>query len=237
VALAALVIVALAAFVAFMPYLLMYVKSRTSGAELSLGDIWRLRASGAEPGHVVDCAVVLAQVGEVVRGQRLAEHVEAGGTLDDVVRGMCLARTADVALTFERACEINLAGHSVLGAVTSVVNARDIYLKDPETGEQRIHAEPGDGVELELWVRMTVRTDLQHMLEGAAPEELARQMAQALVEQVEEASSHEDIMKSPGDLADRVYRLHLDRSASLKVESVNVVDVRPAGESFAGRNG
>jgi uncharacterized protein YqfA (UPF0365 family) len=227
-----LLIALLAAFIWFMPYALMWVKCRTSGAEIGLGEIFRLRSADVVPAHIVDCAVVLAQVGEVVSGERLARHEEEGGHLDDVVRGLCLARTADVGLTFERACEIDLAGHGVLGAVTSVINARDIYLRDPETDGERIAAQCADGADLELWVRMTVRTDLQHLVEGETPEELSARMAEAVVEQVAAVSDHESLVSDPNELAERVRRLHLDQDASLTVESVNIVDVRRAGEGY-----
>jgi uncharacterized protein YqfA (UPF0365 family) len=228
-----LLIALLAAFVWFMPYALMWVKGRVSGAQITLRDILDLRSTEANPGHIVDCAVVLAQVGEVVSAGRLADHEKEGGHLNDVVRGLCLARTADVGLTFERACEIDLAGHSVLGAVTSVVNARDIYLRDPESGGERIHALCGDGVELELWARMTVRTDLDHLVEGATPEELSERMAEAMAEQVQQTADHESILADPDQLAERVRRLHLDRDAALTVESVDVVDVNRAGEGYS----
>jgi uncharacterized protein YqfA (UPF0365 family) len=79
---------------------------------------------------------------------------------------------------------------------------------------------------------MTVRTDLEHMVEGVPPEELERKMAEAVVEQVQKTPEHDLLLDDATALAERVYRLHLDRATALTVESVDVVDVQQAGSGY-----
>lgn len=223
-------VAALAVLLTVLRYVVLHLRAVTGNATLRFRDILAFKQAGYDPGHVVDCAVLLGQVGEQVPAEALMRHLQAGGRLVDVARAICLARVSDVPLEFDQACAIDLAGHNVLGSVTSSLEARDIYVPDPEAGTERILVRCGDGAELSLWVRITVRTSIQRLVTGIGEDALVERVGHAVREAAGEVDDHETLLAEPEGFANRVRGRRLDRDAAVDVLSVDVVDVRLATE-------
>lgn len=85
-----------------------------------------------------------------VNVNQLEAHYLAGGNVDRVIDALIAAHRAQIPLSFERSCAIDLAGRNVLEAVQMSVN--------PEVIETPVvSAVAKDGIELKVKARVTVR--------------------------------------------------------------------------------
>ena len=95
-----------------------------------------------------------------VNVNQLEAHYLAGGNVDRVIDALIAAHRAQIELSFERGCAIDLAGRNVLEAVQMSVN--------PEVIETPVvSAVAKDGIELKVKARVTVRANIDRLVGGA----------------------------------------------------------------------
>ena len=126
------VIIILAAFVlAFLVFVLpvigLWVRATFSGVKVKVwGDLVGMRLRRVPPSQVVLTYISAAKASIEMNCSILEAHYLAGGSMQNVVRALIAADKANIALTFQQAAAIDLAGRNIVDAVQTSVNPKVI---------------------------------------------------------------------------------------------------------------
>ena len=89
--------------------------------------------------------------GTFVTTQRLEAHYLAGGDVTKIIEALVASKNAGIALEFDQAAAIDLAGRDVVEAVRTSVDPKVISCPDPQrSGKEFLSAVAKDGVELKV---------------------------------------------------------------------------------------
>ncbi|MCG0313893.1 MAG: flotillin-like FloA family protein, partial [Calditerricola sp.] len=137
---AGLVVIALAVFFTFVPVML-WISALASGVPISILTLVGMRLRRVVPARIVNPLIKARKAGLDLTINQLESHYLAGGNVDRVVDALIAADKARIALPFDRAAAIDLAGRDVLDAVKVSVNPRVIQTPN-------VSAVAKDGIEL-----------------------------------------------------------------------------------------
>ena len=125
-----------------------------------------------------------------VNVNQLEAHYLAGGNVDRVIDALIAAHRAQIELSFERGCAIDLAGRNVLEAVQMSVN--------PEVIETPVvSAVAKDGIELKVKARVTVRANIDRLVGGAGEATIIARVGEGIVTNVAPAPTTARYWKTP----------------------------------------
>ncbi len=149
---------------------------------------------------------------------KLEAHYLAGGNVDRVIDALIAAHRAEIALTFERAAAIDLAGRNVLEAVQMSVNPKVI-----ETPV--IAAVAKDGIELKAKARVTVRANIERLVGGAGEPTIIARVGEGIVTTVGSAESHAEVLENPDRISSTVLNKGLDAGTAFEILSIDIADI------------
>ena len=98
----------------------LWVQARISGADLQLFDLIGMWFRKANPKAVVHSYIMASKAGLDVSIQQVEVHDLAGGNVQKVVRGLIAAQQAEVDLTWDAACAIDLTGRDLFAVVADL---------------------------------------------------------------------------------------------------------------------
>ncbi|MEX2431460.1 MAG: flotillin-like protein FloA, partial [Dehalococcoidia bacterium] len=145
-------------------------------------------------------------------------HFLAGGNLDNVIAALVSADRAGIALTWERATAIDLAGSDVLQAVQTSVNPRVI-------NTPRVSAVAKDGIQLIAVARVTVRANIERLVGGAGEETILARVGEGTVSSIGSADNHKQVLENPDQISRRVLERGLDAGTAFEILSIDIADV------------
>jgi uncharacterized protein YqfA (UPF0365 family) len=163
----------------------------------------------------------------------LEAHYLAGGDVLMVVNALIAADKANIELTFQKACAINLAGRDVYDAVRTSVNPKVIDCPDPAKGTTMLDAVAKDGIRLLVKARVTVRTNLARLVGGATEETIIARVGQGIVSAIGSSATYKDVLENPDHISRKVLDSGLDAQTSFEIVSIDIADVSVAGVSGA----
>jgi uncharacterized protein YqfA (UPF0365 family) len=163
----------------------------------------------------------------------LETHYLARGNVPNVVRALVAASKADISLTFNQACAIDLAGRDVLDAVQTSVNPKVIDCPDPAKGTNMLDAVAKDGIRLLVKARVTVRANLDRLVGGATEDTIIARVGQGIVSAIGSSPSYKDVREDPDHSSRRVLQSGLDAQTAFEIVSIDIADVSVAGVSGA----
>ena len=149
---------------------------------------------------------------------QLEAHYLAGGNVDKVVDALIASHRAQIALPFERAAAIDLAGRDVLDAVQMSVNPKVI-----ET--PIVSAVAANGIELKIKARVTVRANIDRLVGGAGEPTIIARVGEGIVTTVGSSQSHNDVLANPDDISKTVLGKGLDAGTAFEILSIDIADV------------
>lgn len=149
---------------------------------------------------------------------QLEAHYLAGGDVDHVVDALIAAHRAQMELTFERACAIDLAGRDVLEAVQMSVNPKVI-----ET--PFISAVAQNGIELKVRARVTVRANIERLVGGAGEATVIARVGEGIVTSVGSAADHAMVLENPDEISKTVLSKGLDAGTAFEILSIDIADI------------
>ena len=153
-----------------------------------------------------------------VNVNQLEAHYLAGGNVDRVIDALIAAHRAQIPLTFERSCAIDLAGRNVLEAVQMSVN--------PEVIETPVvSAVAKNGIELKVKARVTVRANIDRLVGGAGEATIIARVGEGIVTNVGSAASHTDVLENPDYISRTVLAKGLDAGTAFEILSIDIADV------------
>ncbi|MDQ3396843.1 MAG: flotillin-like protein FloA, partial [Deinococcota bacterium] len=135
-----------------------------------------------------------------------------------VVDALIAADKARIALPFDRAAAIDLAGRDVLDAVKVSVNPRVIQTPN-------IAAVAKDGIELISVARVTVRANLERLVGGAGEETIIARVGEGIVSSIGSSATHKVVLENPDIISKAVLERGLDSGTAFEILSIDIADV------------
>ncbi|WP_010270283.1 flotillin-like protein FloA [Paenibacillus senegalensis] len=213
----ALVIIGLAIFFSFFPFML-WISAQASGVRVGIFTLVAMRLRRVIPSRIVNPQIKASKAGLGLNINQLESHFLAGGNVDRVVNALIAAERANIELGFERAAAIDLAGRDVLQAVQMSVNPRVI-----ET--PMVSAVARDGIEVKVKARVTVRANIDRLVGGAGEDTIIARIGEGIVTTVGSSDTHKDVLENPDMISRTVLSKGLDSGTAFEILSIDIADV------------
>ena len=214
----ALAFVVLVIFLYYVPFLL-WVSAQVSGVRISLVQLFLMRIRKVPPHKIVDCMIEAHKAGlKDVTRDGLEAHYLAGGHIERVVHALVSANKAKIALPFEDATAIDLAGRDMFEAVQMSVNP--CVIDTPP-----VAAVAKDGIQLIAKARVTVRANIAHLVGGAGEDTILARVGEGIVSSIGSAASHKDVLENPDSISKLVLAKGLDAGTAFQILSIDIADI------------
>ena len=157
-----------------------------------------------------------------------------------VIQAIIAAQRAGIALDFDRAAAIDLAGRDVLQAIQTSISPRCIRCPSDEGGSSNsrvpttLGAIAKNGVELRVSARVTVRTNWERLVGGATEETIIARVGQGIVSAIGSAESHMDVLSMPSQISKSVLANGLDQNTAFEIVSIDIASI-DVGENIGAR--
>ena len=212
-----LVIILVAVFLRYVS-LGLWIRALTSGVKIKISTLIGMRLRRISPHRLVDALIMVRKAGLNITVDQLEKHFLAGGNIERVAKAMISAQQANIDMTFEEACAVDLAGRDVLQAVQMSVTPKVI-----ETPP--IAAVAKDGIELRVKARVTVRTDVTRLVGGAGEETIIARVGEGIVTTIGSSETHKAVLENPDLISQNVLNKGLDSGTAFRILSIDIADV------------
>lgn len=210
-------VVLIALFLNLVP-LGLWISAMAAGVNVGIFTLIGMRLRRVPASKIVMPLIKGNKAGLNVNVNQLEAHYLAGGDVDQVVDALIAAHRAEIPLTFERACAIDLAGRNVLEAVQMSVNPKVI-----ET--PIVSAVAKNGIELKVKARVTVRANIDRLVGGAGEATIIARVGEGIVTSVGSAGNHSDVLENPDHISKTVLEKGLDAGTAFEILSIDIADV------------
>ena len=203
----------------------LWIQALVSGAPVRLIDLIMMKFRKVNAREIVYNRISAKKAGINIPSDDLESHFLAGGLVTNVVRAMIAADRAKIALTWEGATAIDLAGRDILEAVKTSVDPKVIDVPLPGTGKTTIDAVAKDGIQLKAKARVTVRTNIARLVGGATDETVVARVGEGIVSAIGSAASHKAVLENPDAISKAVLDKGLDSGTAYEILSIDIADV------------
>ncbi len=219
-------IIAFAVFFWIVPVGL-FIQALLSGAPVGILALVGMRLRGVNPKAIVDSRIAAVKAGIPLSTNQLETHYLARGNVARVVQALISADKANINLSFERACAIDLAGRDVLEAVKMTVNPKVITCP-------LVAAVAKDGIQLKAIARVTVRANIEKLVGGAGEETIIARVGEGVVSTIGSSGSHKEVLENPDRISKTVLQKGLDVGTAFEILSIDIADV-DVGENIGAK--
>ena len=209
-------------------------QSILSNATVGLLQIIFMRFRKVNPSIIVTVRITAKKAGLDLSADELEAHTLAGGAVERVVQALISASKASISLSYDRACAIDLAGRDVLEAVNTSVNPKVIDVPSGAMARTNIDAIAGDGIQLKVKARVTVRTNLDRLVGGATEETFVARVGEGIVTTIGSAKSQMEVLENPDRISRVVLERGLDAGTAFEILSIDIADV-DVGDNIGAR--
>ncbi len=220
-----LALFALVVLIAFLNYGGLYIRALLAGCRVGLFTIIGMKLRGVTPTVIVDAKIMATKAGLTISTDQLETHYLARGNVLRVVMALIASSKANIKLTFEKACAIDLAGREVLEAVKTSVNPKVIDCPNPELGRSTIDAVSKNGIQLKVKARVTVRTNIERLVGGAGEATIIARVGEGIVSTIGSAETHKEVLQHPDHISKTVLAKGLDAGTAFEILSIDIADV------------
>jgi uncharacterized protein YqfA (UPF0365 family) len=211
-----------------------WMQSILTKAHVSLVDIVLMRFRNVNAAVIVHSRITAKKAGIDIPTDKLEAHYLAGGRVQRVVAALIAASKANIPLSFDKACAIDLAGRDVLAAVQTSVNPKIIEVPNQGSGQSTIDGVAGNGIQLKVKARVTVRTNLDRLVGGATEETIVARVGQGIVTTIGSAPNHMEVLENPASISKTVLDRGLDSGTAFEILSIDIADIL-VGENIGAR--
>lgn len=205
----------------------LFVQALLSGAHVGILSLIGMRLRGVDPKIITYSRIAAVKAGIPLTVNQLETHYLARGNVTRVVQALISADKANLNLTFQRACAIDLAGRDVLEAVKMTVNPKVIT-------SPVIAAVAKDGIQLKAVTRVTVRANIDKLVGGAGEETILARVGEGIVSTIGSSVSHKDVLENPDKISKTVLSKGLDSGTAFEILSIDIADV-DVGENIGAK--
>lgn len=212
-----IIIICIYLFFYFVPVGL-WITAIFSGVKVSLSDLIFMRIRKVPPRIIVDSMITSTKAGLKITTAELETHFLAGGHVPTVIRALISAHMANIALSFQQAAAIDLAGRDVFEAVQISVNPKVINTPN-------VTAVAQDGIQLIAKARITVRVNIAKLVGGAGEETILARVGEGIVTSIGSSKSHKEVLENPDKISKLVLQKGLDAGTAYEILSIDIADV------------
>jgi uncharacterized protein YqfA (UPF0365 family) len=196
----------------------LWISANLSGAKVGIGQLIAMRLRRVNPARVIEPQISAVKAGLKLDLGLLEAHHLAGGDVQRVVNALISAQKAGINLNFDRATAIDLAGRNVLEAVQMSVNPRVIPTP-------KVAAVAGDGIQLIVLSRITVRANIERLVGGAGEETIVARVGEGIVTTIGSSASHKLVLENPDRISKEVIAKGLDSGTAFEILSIDIADI------------
>ena len=196
----------------------LWVSALAAGVPVGPMTLIGMRLRKVNPHRVIFPMIAAWKAGLKLSVSDLEAHYLAGGNVDRVARALISADKANIALDFQRAAAIDLAGRDVLDAVAMSVNPR--VIETPKVG-----AVAANGIQLFAIAKVTVRANIDRLVGGATEETIIARVGEGIVSAIGSATSHKEVLENPDKISKLVLEKGLDAGTAFELLSIDIADV------------
>ncbi len=227
--------IVLLVFIAFFfKFFSLWFRSLLSGAHISMAQLVGMWIRKVKMKVIVDSRIMLTKAGIGIDSDLLETHSLAGGDVIRVSKALIAANKADIALSFQKATAIDLAGRDVLDAVKTSVNPKVIDCPNPEKGRSTIDAVAKDGIQLRAKARVTVRANIERLVGGAKEETIIARVGEGIVTTIGSSQTYKDVLENPDQISRTVLQKGLDAGTAFEILSIDIADI-DVGENIGAK--
>jgi len=212
----------------------LWFQSILSKAHVGLVQIIFMRFRKVNPNIIVTARITAKKAGLEITPDQLEAHYLAGGRVVRVVSALIAASKANIALPFDRACAIDLAGRDIKEAVETSVNPKVIDVPSGQMARASIDGIAGDGIQLKVKARVTVRTSLERLVGGATEETIVARVGEGIVTTIGSSENHMSVLENPDRISKMVLQKGLDANTAFEILSIDIADI-DVGENIGAR--
>ena len=197
------------------------ITAQNAGISINLAELSSYYLSNVDVVKVTEAAVTAHNAGfKDITLNTLKEHHLSNGNVTKTVNAFITAKETDAQdLNFKDIAAIDLTDIDVTEAVNWSVNPKVI-----ET--QTITGIAGDGIELLMRLKLTLRANLKNMIGGATEQTVFARVDENLSTEIGRSKSHQDILRNPYELAERVQKKELGKGTAFDILSIDVSEVK-----------
>lgn len=214
-------------FAVFASVFSLWFRAFMSGAMIGPLQMVVMKLKKVNPQIIVDSRIMAVQAGlSNVTTNAMESHLLAGGRVPLVVRAMIAAHRAQIALDWNTAAAIDLAGRNVLEAVQTSVRTKVIDCPDPaRSGRPTLDGIAKDGIQLKAKARVTVRTNITQLIGGATEETVIARVGEGIVSAIGSCETHKEVLANPMLIAKAVLAKGLDSQTAYEIVSIDIADI------------
>lgn len=212
----------------------LWFQALTSNAPVGMVSLLMMRFRKVNASVIVTARITAKKAGIDISSDRLEGHYLAGGRVGRVISALIAANKANISLNFDRACAIDLAGRDVLAAVQTSVNPKVIDVPSGEMARATIDGIAGDGIQLKVKARVTVRTALDRLVGGATEETIIARVGEGIVTTIGSSATHMSVLENPDRISKTVLSRGLDAGTAFEILSIDIADI-DVGENIGAR--
>jgi len=196
----------------------LWISALAAGVPIGPMTLIGMRLRKVNPHRVILPMIAAWKAGLKLAISDLEAHYLAGGNVERVARALISADKANIALDFQRAAAIDLAGRDVLDAVAMSVNPR--VIETPKVG-----AVAANGIQLFAIAKVTVRANIDRLVGGATEETIIARVGEGIVSAIGSAISHKEVLENPDKISTLVLDKGLDAGTAFELLSIDIADV------------
>lgn len=214
-------------FVVIVKFFNIWLQAFVTRARVSMPSLIAMSLRKVNARAIVDSKIMLVQAGlKNISTEALEAHYLAGGNLKRVIQALIVAHRAKIALDWDTASAIDLAGRNVLEAVQTSVDPKVIDCPDAKrTGRTTLDGVAKDGIQLKAKARVTVRTNLSQLIGGATEETVIARVGEGIVSAIGSCTTHKDVLANPMLIAKAVLAKSLDSQTAFEIVSIDIADI------------
>jgi uncharacterized protein YqfA (UPF0365 family) len=209
----------------FAKFFNLWLQAKVSGAPVSFPSLVGMWLRKVKPDLIVRSRIQAVKAGLNISTNQMETHYLARGNVMSVVHALIAADRAKIALDWDTASAIDLAGRDILEAVRTSVDPKVIDCPDPGSGRGTVDAVAQDGIQLKAKARVTVRANLSRLVGGAKEETIIARVGEGIVTTIGSASSHKAVLENPDNISKVVLQKGLDTGTAFDILSIDIADI------------
>ena len=223
----ALVVVGLAVTLVILSFFTTWLKALLAKAPVGFPTLLAMRLRGVPVGLIVDARVTAVKASIPLTTDQLEAHYLAEGNVVQTVQALIAASKANIELSWDRACAIDLAtrgtSKSVLEAVRTSINPKiiDCMIEGRET----IDGVAKDGIQVKVRARVTVRSNLDRYVGSAQEETVIARVGESIVSTIGSSENYKVVLENPNSITEKVLDRGLDQGTAFEILSIDIADV------------
>ncbi|QDT45331.1 SigmaW regulon antibacterial [Gimesia alba] len=229
---------ALVFFAVFARYAGLWIQCKMTKAGIGFVNLVIMTIKKVNPTIIVRSKIMAIQSGVTrhydISTRNLEAHYLAGGNVPNVIRALIAAQRAKIELDWQAAQAIDLAGRDILDAVRTSVYPKVIDCPDPRKTNATLDAVAGDGIQLNVRARVTVRTNLKQLVGGATEETVIARVGQGIVQAIGSTDTYEKVLENPDKITQIVLNEGLEKQTAYTIVSIDIADI-DVGENIGAR--